>query len=192
MNSRRGTGLAIAGVVIAVLAFLPMGVLSRPMLVAAGVLLGLALLERQRELRRQIVVFAQDQGAVAAVIAVLATAAAAAWAGYPLYRRHVILSQLEAFSAEGRQLEQEIAGKLGRNQLMGDQTAKIQDWHERLEGWTTIELGIFYKQQLGTPQESPTYPPELPVRLRVFWDKVETDLAALDQFRSEYSRWLYR
>ena len=37
-----------------------------------------------------------------------------------------------------------------------------------------------------------TYPPELPVRLRVFWDKVETDLAALDQFRSEYSRWLYR
>jgi hypothetical protein len=192
MKSGRGTGLAIAGVVITVVAFLPTGVLSRPMLVVAAVLVSLAFLERQRDLRRQIVVFTQQQGAVAAVIAVLATGAVATWAGYPLYRRHVILNQLDAFSSEGRQLQQEIADKLGRNQLMGDQTAKIQDWHERLETWTTVELGIFYKQQLGTPQESPAYPPQLPTRLRVFWDKVETDLATLDQFRSEFSRWLYR
>jgi hypothetical protein len=185
--------LAITGVVLALLSLIFSGVLSRPLLVAGAGLAGFAIFQGQREARRQVRAFSQQQNLVAWLLGIVAIGLVGTWAGLPIYQRHQVLTQLEVFTTEGRHLQDEMAERVATsNQLMGDQTAKIQDWHARLDTWVATELGIFYRQQLGTPQESPAYPPRLPARLRVFWDKVETDLATLEQFRKEFSGWLFK
>jgi hypothetical protein len=185
--------LAIAGVVLALLSFVFSGVLSRPLLVAGAGLAGFSFFQGRSDARRQVRAFSQQQNLVAWLLGIVVIGLVGTWAGLPIYQRHRVLIQLEVFTIEGRHLQDEMAERVATsNQLMGDQTAKIQDWHQRLDTWVLTELGIFYRQQLGTPQESPTYPPQLPARLRVFWDKVETDLATLEQFRKEFSGWLFK
>lgn len=180
------TGIGLLG-----LSFLFTGVVSRPFVVAAMALLLLAVTTGQRDLRRQLRVFVQQQLAVAAVIAVVVIGLVGYWALVPGVQRYQVLDKLQTFTTEGRQIQDELA-RAGGSQFMGDSTARVQDWHQRLDVWVGEDMGPFYRQRLGTPPANLTYPPQLPTRLRIFWDRIETDIGALEQFRKEYSNWLFK
>jgi hypothetical protein len=182
---------AIVAGLLLVLSLVFTGVVSRPMVVAGAVLLVLAALSGRRELRRQLRVFAQQQQAVAAVIALVVVGLVGFWALLPGVQRHLVLGQLEKFTEEGRQIQDQLS-RAGGSQFMGDYTARVQDWHQRLEVWVGEDLGPFFRQRLGTPPTDLTYPPQLPNRLRIFWDRIETDLGAMELFRKEYSSWLFK
>jgi len=176
--------------VLLVLAAIFKGLPSRPLVVAAVVCLVLAALESRRDLRRQVRGFFEQQRVAALIAVVLVVGLAGFWALLPSVERYKVLSQLEMFSTEGAQIRDELALRGGSNQLMGDFTARTQDWHLRVETWVSQELGPFYVQRLGTPT-NPAYPPQLPTRLRVFWDRLDMHLAAMETFRTELSRWLF-
>jgi hypothetical protein len=189
--TRRSALLAIGGVAVAALSLVFTGVLARPLIVVAVWLLALAGLEERRHLHRQIRVFTQQRRAVALLIAVAVLGLVGFWATQPFFHRRAILGQLTAFSAEGRRIKSDFARLAVSNQPQGESTAKIQDWHHRVEAWVGEDLGLFYKSRLATPQGSSTYPAQMPARLWVFWDILETDLAAMDRFQAEFSGWLF-
>ena len=192
MPFRPGVLFAIAGVAVAALSLVFTGVLARPLVAVAVWLLALAGLEEQRQFRRQIRVFVRTRRAPSLAIAAVVLGLVGFWASQPFFQRRAVLEHLAAFSDEGRRIESDFARRLaGPSQPLGDYTARIQDWHHRVETWVTDDLGLFYKSRLATPQESPTYPAGMPARLRVFWDILETDLAAMEQFRKESSGWLF-
>lgn len=192
MTVRPSARLALAGVVAAVLSLVFTGVPARPLVVLAAWLLVLAGLHEQPQIRWEIRVFTRTRRAVALLVAVAVIGLAGYWATQPLVRRWAILGHLDAFATEGRQIESDFTARLAApDRLQGDYTAKVQDWHRRIEAWVGEDLGPFYTSRLATPRDSPAYPAGMPVRLRVFWDTLETDLAAMDQFRSELSGWLF-
>lgn len=186
---RPGAWIAVAGVAVGLLALVFTGVLARP-LVAVGVgLVAFAGLQAARPLRRQIRLLTEQRRAL--LIGLVLIGLVGFWATQPFFQRRAILGHLTEFSDEGRRIEADFARLAVSNQPQGASTAKIQDWHHRVDTWIGEDLGLFYKSRLATPRSSPTYPAEMPARLRVFWDILETDLAAMDQFRQEFSHWLY-
>lgn len=192
MNIGIAAAQAIAGLACLGLSLLLTGVVSRPLVTTGLVLLVFAALNGRRDVRRQIRAFIQQQQAVAAGIAILLIGLLGYWAFTPGVQRYQILGKLETFSSEGRQMQDELAARASSNQLMGDYTARVQDWHQRLETWINDDMGPFYKQRLGTPPGNLTYPPQMPARLRVFWDRLQTDLGAMEQFRKEFSSWFFK